>query len=120
MSAATHLSHPPGVQLPPHCARLGSLYPEPQGPRLAEAAAADAADRVDARAERERRRSPRWRKWIILGLILVIIRLAFAAVVAPIVGRWCRDARPANTTIVSALVDPRMKIEIEVTAKKRG
>jgi enamine deaminase RidA (YjgF/YER057c/UK114 family) len=38
-------------------------------------------------------------------------------VVAPIVGNWFRDIRPANTTVVSALVDPRMKIEIEVTAR---
>ena len=39
--------------------------------------------------------------------------------VAPIIGRWCQEARPANTTFVAALVDPRMKIEIEVTAKRR-
>lgn len=38
--------------------------------------------------------------------------------VAPIVGKWCRAARPANTTVVSQLVDPRMKVEIEVTAKR--
>ncbi len=38
-------------------------------------------------------------------------------VIAPIVGKWCADARPANTTVVSALVDDRMKIEIEVTAR---
>ena len=48
-----------------------------------------------------------------------LVDAADFAAVAPIVGRWCREARPANTTIVSALVDPRMKIEIEVTAKKR-
>ena len=56
-------------------------------------------------------------------LVRIRIYLANAAdfaAVAPIVGRWCREARPANTTIVSALVDPRMKIEIEVTAKKRA
>ena len=54
-------------------------------------------------------------------LVRIRIYLANAAdfaAVAPIIGRWCGDARPANTTIVSALVDPRMKIEIEVTAKK--
>jgi len=39
--------------------------------------------------------------------------------VAPIIGRWCKEARPANTTFVAALIDPRMKIEIEVTAKRR-
>ena len=40
--------------------------------------------------------------------------------VAPIVGRWFRDIRPANTTVVSALCDARMKIEVEVTALNRA
>ncbi len=40
--------------------------------------------------------------------------------VAPIIGRWFKDIRPANTTLVCQLVDPRMKIEIEVTAKRRA
>lgn len=39
--------------------------------------------------------------------------------VAPVIGKWCRAARPANTTVVSGLVDPRMRIEIEVTARRR-
>jgi enamine deaminase RidA (YjgF/YER057c/UK114 family) len=38
--------------------------------------------------------------------------------VAPIVGRHFADIRPANTTVVCALVDRRMKVEIEVTALK--
>ena len=38
--------------------------------------------------------------------------------VAPIVGRHCGTARPANTTEVAGLVDERMKVEIEVTALK--
>ncbi len=38
--------------------------------------------------------------------------------IAPIVAEQCRDARPANTTIVSGLLAPEMKIEIEVTARK--
>ncbi len=40
------------------------------------------------------------------------------ATVAPIVGEHLRDIRPANTTVVAPLVDARMKIEIEVTARK--
>lgn len=40
--------------------------------------------------------------------------------VVPVVGDWCRAARPANTTVITPLVDPRMKIEIEVTAKKQS
>ncbi|MGQ0665041.1 MAG: RidA family protein [Pseudomonadota bacterium] len=39
---------------------------------------------------------------------------------APIFGKWFKGIRPANTTVICALVDPRMKIEIEVTARKRG
>lgn len=38
--------------------------------------------------------------------------------VAPLIGDFCRDARPANTTISAPLMDERMKIEIEVTARK--
>lgn len=56
---------------------------------------------------------------------LVRIRVYLAAredfeAVAPVVGRHCRAARPANTTVVAPLVDPRMKIEIEVTARIPG
>jgi reactive intermediate/imine deaminase len=38
--------------------------------------------------------------------------------VAPVVGRHFRDIRPANTTVVCTLCDPRMKVEIEVTARR--
>lgn len=34
-----------------------------------------------------------------------------------VIGQSCRPHPPANTTVVSALVDARMKIEIEVTAR---
>jgi enamine deaminase RidA (YjgF/YER057c/UK114 family) len=40
------------------------------------------------------------------------------AKIAPVIGQYCREARPANTTVVAQLVDPRMKIEIEVTARR--
>lgn len=39
---------------------------------------------------------------------------------APIFKRWFASSRPANTTVVAGFLDPRMKIEIEVTARKRG
>lgn len=45
-------------------------------------------------------------------------RADFAAV-APVIGKYCAAARPANTTVIAALVDPAMKIEIEVTARRR-
>ncbi len=37
--------------------------------------------------------------------------------VAPVVGDYFRDIRPANTTVVAGLADERMKVEIEVTAR---
>ncbi|NKX44690.1 RidA family protein [Roseicyclus persicicus] len=35
----------------------------------------------------------------------------------PVTRRWLGEARPAATMIVAGLQDPRMKIEIEVTAR---
>ncbi len=35
---------------------------------------------------------------------------------APIIGEYLKGINPANTTVEARLVDPRMKIEIEVTA----
>jgi reactive intermediate/imine deaminase len=37
---------------------------------------------------------------------------------APIFGEYFQRARPAATAIVCGLVDPRMRIEIEVTARR--
>src|SRR5438105_4895020 len=39
--------------------------------------------------------------------------------IVPVVGDAFRDIRPAATALVCGLVDPRMKIEIEVTARRR-
>lgn len=38
--------------------------------------------------------------------------------IAPICGRYFERARPAATALVIGLIDPRMKIEIEVTAHR--
>ena len=38
----------------------------------------------------------------------------------PVFKKYLGDIRPASTAMVAGLVDPRMKIEIEVTGKKRG
>ncbi len=38
----------------------------------------------------------------------------------PILRKYFGDVRPAATMICAGLADPRMKIEIEVTALKRG
>jgi enamine deaminase RidA (YjgF/YER057c/UK114 family) len=40
--------------------------------------------------------------------------------IAPILGEVLGDIRPAATALFCGLVDPRMKIEIEVTAKRRS
>ena len=45
---------------------------------------------------------------------------AFADLVFPILGEWFGDIRPAATMIVCGLNKPEMKIEIEVTALRRG
>jgi enamine deaminase RidA (YjgF/YER057c/UK114 family) len=45
---------------------------------------------------------------------------AMMDVVFPIVGEYFGEIRPAATMIVCGLVKPEMKVEIEVTAKKRG
>jgi enamine deaminase RidA (YjgF/YER057c/UK114 family) len=38
----------------------------------------------------------------------------------PVLKRWFGNVRPAATMISAGLADPRMKIEIEVTALKQG
>lgn len=38
----------------------------------------------------------------------------------PVMRKYLGEIRPAGTMISAALVDPRMLIEIEVTARKRG
>lgn len=40
--------------------------------------------------------------------------------VAPLLGQYFGDIRPASTAVICGLVDPRMRIEIEVTARKRA
>jgi len=54
---------------------------------------------------------------------VVCIRVFVAAAgdfqkVAPIIGHYMKPAMPANTTVVASLVDERMLIEIEATARK--
>jgi enamine deaminase RidA (YjgF/YER057c/UK114 family) len=44
----------------------------------------------------------------------------FDAVKRGVVGRKFAEIRPANTTLVTGFIDPRMKIEIEVTARRRS
>jgi enamine deaminase RidA (YjgF/YER057c/UK114 family) len=39
--------------------------------------------------------------------------------IMPIIRKHCYAARPANTTVFAKLVAPHMRVEVEVTAKKR-
>ena len=41
---------------------------------------------------------------------------SYAALITPVLGETFGAIRPAATMIVCALIDPRMKVEIEVTA----
>ncbi|MFP3944105.1 MAG: RidA family protein [Alphaproteobacteria bacterium] len=47
-----------------------------------------------------------------------LARQADFETVAQIVGEHCYSARPANTTVVAALAEPEILVEIEVTARK--
>jgi 2-iminobutanoate/2-iminopropanoate deaminase len=38
--------------------------------------------------------------------------------VAPLLGQYFGEIRPASTAIIAGLVDPRMRIEVEVTARR--
>jgi enamine deaminase RidA (YjgF/YER057c/UK114 family) len=48
----------------------------------------------------------------------IVVDAADWETVATEIGRVLRDIRPAATAIIADLIDPRMKIEIEVTAKR--
>ena len=39
--------------------------------------------------------------------------------IAPIIKRHCAAALPANTTVLADLVEPHMRVEIEVTARRQ-
>ena len=47
-------------------------------------------------------------------------RAADWQVIAPVLGEILGDIRPAATAVVCDLIDPRMRIEIEVTARWRA
>ncbi len=49
----------------------------------------------------------------------IVTRADYAETVFPIFGQYFMTARPAATLIVAGLLQPEMKIEIEVTARRR-
>ncbi len=50
----------------------------------------------------------------------IITETGFSDAVFTVVGGYFSDIRPAATMIVAGLIRPEMKVEIEVTAKKRS
>lgn len=50
----------------------------------------------------------------------IVTRAEYADLVFPIFGQYFGTVRPAATLIVAGLLKPEMKIEIEVTARRRG
>ncbi|MBS9478248.1 RidA family protein [Ancylobacter radicis] len=49
----------------------------------------------------------------------IVARAEYAETVFPIFGQYFATARPAATLIVAGMLQPEMKIEIEVTARRR-
>ena len=56
----------------------------------------------------------------VVRIVIYIADRAYYEQTVDIISEYCRDVRPANTFIVAQLVDPRMKIEIEVTTRDGG
>ncbi|MBY0431194.1 MAG: RidA family protein [Rhodospirillales bacterium] len=56
----------------------------------------------------------------VVRVVVYITDVSYFQEVAPVLGKHFKGIKPANTTIVCGLVDPRMKVEIEVTALKRS
>jgi reactive intermediate/imine deaminase len=54
----------------------------------------------------------------VVRVTYLLVDAADFETVAPIFGEYFVSARPAATAMVVGLVDPRMKIEIEVTARR--
>ena len=54
---------------------------------------------------------------VVRSRIICQTRADFEAA-APVIGGYFGAARPANTSFIAELVDPRMRIEIEVTARR--
>ncbi len=56
----------------------------------------------------------------VVRVVVYLARRDYFPLVAEIMGEHLGDIRPANTTVVAELIDPRIKLEIEATAKRRS
>ncbi len=55
----------------------------------------------------------------VVRVVVYLTKRAYFEDVADVLAERLGDVRPANTTVIAELVDPRMLVEIEVTALKR-
>lgn len=53
----------------------------------------------------------------VVRIVIYIADRSYYEETVDIICEYCQEARPANTFIIAQLVDPRMKIEIEVTTR---
>lgn len=56
----------------------------------------------------------------VVRVVAYVTDASYFEAIAPVLGQAFKGVRPANTTVVCGLVDPRMKIEIQVTALKQA
>ncbi|MEM9138255.1 MAG: RidA family protein [Pseudomonadota bacterium] len=56
----------------------------------------------------------------VVRLQVTVTRAAYWEAAAPVVREYMGDVLPANTTVISDLIAPEMKIEIEATAYRGG
>ena len=54
----------------------------------------------------------------VVRIRIIVASLSDYPAAMKVIGKHCTKARPANTTWIADLPDPRIKIEIEVTALK--
>lgn len=54
----------------------------------------------------------------VVRIRIIVASISDYPTVMKVIGKHCAKARPANTTWIADLPDPRIKIEIEVTALK--
>jgi len=54
----------------------------------------------------------------VVRIRIIVASMSDYPAAAKVIGKHCATVQPANTTWIAALPDPRIKIEIEVTARK--
>lgn len=55
----------------------------------------------------------------VVRIRIIVASMSDYPAATKVIGRHCADVMPANTTWIAALPDPRIRIEIEVTARKK-